>query len=79
MNKNLKHVFFRGPHIPGIDLKPVRENMEHFLKTDLVQPTPKETCAIDGRISLPDELLDSVKTLGRTNFLKMYTKLTRLN
>lgn len=28
--------------MPGIGLNPVRENMEHFLKTDLVQPTPSK-------------------------------------
>ena len=36
----LKNVMFQGPHMPGIDLNPVRENMEQFLKTDLPQPTP---------------------------------------
>ena len=40
MDEILKNVIFHGPHMPGIDLNPVRENMEQFLKTDLVQPTP---------------------------------------
>ena len=42
MDENLKNVFFHSPHMPGIDLNPVRENLEQFLKIDLVQPTPIE-------------------------------------
>ena len=40
MDEILKNVIFHGPHMPGIDLNPLRENMEQILKTDLVQPTP---------------------------------------
>ena len=40
MDEILKNVIFHSPHMPGIDLNPVRENVEQFLKTDLVQPTP---------------------------------------
>ena len=40
LDEILKNVIFHGPHMPGIDLNPLRENMEQFLKTDLVQPTP---------------------------------------
>ena len=40
MDETLKNVIFHGPHMPGIDLNPVHENLEKLLKTDLVQPTP---------------------------------------
>ena len=40
MDEILKNVIFYGPHMPGVDLNPVRENVEQFQKTDLVQPTP---------------------------------------
>ena len=43
MDEILKNVISYGPHMPGIDLNPVRENVEQFLKTDLVQPTPNIT------------------------------------
>ena len=43
LDEILKNVIFHGPHMPGIDLNPLRENMEQILKTDLVQPTPNYT------------------------------------
>ena len=40
LDEILKNVIFHGQHMPGIDLNPLRENMEQILKSDLVQPTP---------------------------------------
>ena len=40
MDEIVKNVIFHSSHMPMIDLNPVRENLEQFLKTDLVQPTP---------------------------------------
>ena len=43
MDEILKMEVFYGPHMPGVDLNPVRENVDGFLKTDLVQPTPNHS------------------------------------
>ena len=43
MDDILKNDIFRGPHMPGNDLNPIRENMKQFLKIDFVQPTPNMT------------------------------------
>ena len=40
MDEISKNDISYGPHMPGIDLNPVPENMEQFLKIDFVQPTP---------------------------------------
>ena len=44
LDEILKILIFHGSHMPGIDLNPLRENQEQFLKTDLLQPTPIQKC-----------------------------------
>ena len=54
----MKNVIFHSSHMPMIDLNPVCENLEQFLKTDLVQPTP--TCNHSGIVihHIPSILAD---------------------